>query len=143
MKILSTKCVPNKRLLMLQVRQTALYFNYNLQNCKRSIQISNTVREKYRFVQSTYSQNTQNLGNGVNISSCCHTHCYVLSACYINGSSIYWHTGYQLQIRTRSLKPYRRFGIMTSARSGPCRNIDGLYSYISSFCSTLCPQTST
>jgi hypothetical protein len=56
---LSVKCVPNKSLLMLLVRQTALYFNYNIQNCKRSFRISNTVREKYRFSQSTYREHTK------------------------------------------------------------------------------------
>jgi hypothetical protein len=61
MKSLSVKCVPSKRLLMLLVWQTAVYFNYNIQNCNRSIQTSNTVRQKYCFVQSTYSQNTQNI----------------------------------------------------------------------------------
>ena len=61
MKSLSVKCVPSKTLLMLLVPQTALYFNYNIQNCKKNIQTSNTVRAKYRFLQSTYSQNTQNI----------------------------------------------------------------------------------
>jgi hypothetical protein len=45
MKSLSVKYVPCKRLLMLLVWQTAVYFNYNIQNCKRSFRISNTVRQ--------------------------------------------------------------------------------------------------